>query len=58
MDAVWHGHIDSARVLLGAGADRDVRGHDGKSALDLAPEFGYSRIEVLLTERSTARAGN
>jgi ankyrin repeat protein len=38
MDALWHGFRDCARVLIDAGADLTPRGHDGKSALDIAIE--------------------
>lgn len=43
-DAVWHGHLDAARVLMKAGADRTVRGHDGLTARDLAARNGYREI--------------
>ncbi|KAB8169643.1 hypothetical protein FH609_004870 [Streptomyces sp. 3MP-14] len=40
-DALWHGYEDCARVLLSAGARTDLRGHDDKTALDVAGEtFG------------------
>jgi ankyrin repeat protein len=50
MDAVWHGHFDAARVLVETGADLSLRGHDGRTALDLAREFGYGRLEELLRQ--------
>ena len=41
-DSLWHGFRDCARVLLDAGASTDVRGHDGKTPLDIAiATFGY-----------------
>ncbi|MFF8592783.1 ankyrin repeat domain-containing protein [Streptomyces sp. NPDC015220] len=40
-DALWHGYEDCARTLVEAGARLDLRGHDGKTPLDLAVEvFG------------------
>lgn len=38
LDALWHGSADCAQVLIQAGARLDLRGHDGKTALDLALE--------------------
>jgi ankyrin repeat protein len=35
-DALWHGSQDCARALLAAGATRHLRGHDGRTPLDLA----------------------
>lgn len=58
MDAVWHGHYEAAHVLVEAGADTAVRGHDGKSALDLAREFGYARLEVMMAEARGSRPAN
>ncbi|MCC7372674.1 MAG: ankyrin repeat domain-containing protein [Chloroflexi bacterium] len=37
-DALWHGYADCAQVLVDAGARLDLRGHDGKTPLDLATE--------------------
>jgi ankyrin repeat protein/ketosteroid isomerase-like protein len=40
-DALWHGFADCARRIIDAGARLDLRGHDGKTVLDLATEvFG------------------
>jgi ankyrin repeat protein/putative intracellular protease/amidase len=38
-DAVWHGFMDCAAVLLEAGARADLPGHDGKTAAHLALEL-------------------
>ncbi|RKN36702.1 ankyrin repeat domain-containing protein [Streptomyces hoynatensis] len=40
-DAIWHGYEECARIVMAAGARRDLLGHDGKRPLDLAVEvFG------------------
>lgn len=35
-DALWHGYDACAKVLIDAGADLNVRAHDGTDALDIA----------------------
>lgn len=47
-DAVWHGHLDAARMLVAAGARTDLRGHGGHRPLSLAQRFGYREIVALL----------
>jgi uncharacterized protein len=37
-DALWHGFTECARILIEAGASLDLRGHDGKTPLDIATE--------------------
>ncbi|MDJ0567992.1 MAG: ankyrin repeat domain-containing protein [Pleurocapsa sp. MO_192.B19] len=40
-DAIWHGYKDCAQILIEAGAQLDLKGHDGKTPLDIAVEtFG------------------
>jgi ankyrin repeat protein len=43
-DAVWHGHVEAAEVLIKAGARKDLRGFDGKTPLELAKEYKYQKI--------------
>jgi ankyrin repeat protein len=43
-DAVWHGHVEAAEVLIKAGARKDLRGFDGKTPLELAKEYKYQNI--------------
>ena len=38
-DALWHGFEECAGILLDAGAAVDLRGHDGKTPLQLATEI-------------------
>jgi len=53
-DALWHGYDECAGILLDQGARLDLRGHDGKTPLDLATEvFG---AEHDLTRRIAAAA--
>lgn len=54
-DAVWHGHLEAARLLLKAGVRSDLRGHDGRSAADLARDHGYGEILELLKDGGEAR---
>jgi ankyrin repeat protein len=37
-DAVSGNHLETAQVLVNAGAKTDIRGHDGKTPLDIAKE--------------------
>ncbi|HLO87957.1 MAG TPA: ankyrin repeat domain-containing protein [Nostocaceae cyanobacterium] len=37
-DALWHGYVECAEILLNAGARLDLKGHDGKTPLDIAIE--------------------
>lgn len=45
-DAIWHGYTECARILMEAGARLDLKGHDGKTPLDLAVEV-YGEDGVL-----------
>ncbi len=47
-DATWHGHTEVVQVLLNANIPLDLQGHDGKTPLDLAIEYGYKDIEALI----------
>ena len=47
-DAVWHGHTEVVTVLLNANVPLDLKGHDGKTPLDLAIEYGYKNIEAMI----------
>lgn len=43
-DAAWHGHFEAAEVLLRAGANPLLKGHDGCTAYDLAVKNGSIRL--------------
>lgn len=47
-DAIWHGHVEAAKVLIDAGARTDLIGYDGKTPLMLAKEYRYQNIVDLL----------
>jgi ankyrin repeat protein len=47
---VLHGHVETARVFIEAGARLDLRGLDGRTPLDMAREYGYQELVNLLTE--------
>lgn len=54
-DAVWHGHLQTARVLVEAGARLDLRSHAGLTPLEHARVYGYTGIvELLADDDSTA----
>ncbi len=55
-DALWHGFDDCAAVLINAGARCDLRGHDGKTPLDIARDvFGnHHKITKQLETREYA----
>jgi ankyrin repeat protein len=50
-DAVWHGHIETVKVLLNANAPMHLRGHDGKTPLEMAIAYGYDEIAALIREK-------
>lgn len=56
-DAVWHGHTSTVRVLVEAGVRTDLRGLDGRTALDMAREYGYEEIVALLGGRGPRAIG-
>lgn len=48
-DALWHGYDECAKILIEAGARLDLKGHDGKTPLDIATEvFGADSDMVKL----------
>ena len=46
-DSLWHGYADCARILIEAGARLDLRGHDGKTPLDIAIEVFGSEDDMV-----------
>ena len=62
MHAARNGHVEIARLLLDAGAGKDVRGYNGYTALMFAAENGKVEIAQLLLDACAdknlqARAG-
>lgn len=53
-DALWHGFVECAEILVNAGASLSLRGHDGKLPLDVAVEVSGadSRIATLIHSKS------
>lgn len=51
-DALWHGYKECATVLINAGADLTLKGHDGKTALDMAVEVLGEEDDVVALLRS------
>lgn len=45
-DALWHGFSECAEILVNAGACLHLKGHDGKTVLDLAREFCGEGAEI------------
>lgn len=52
-DAIWHGHIETVKVLLDAGASLDLRTHTGKTPAELAIEYNYHEIAMLIQMKDT-----
>ncbi|MBL0393717.1 hypothetical protein JJ685_21450 [Ramlibacter monticola] len=48
VDRVRNGHADTARWLIGHGADRSLRDDPGKTAADIAREQNYLELAQLL----------
>lgn len=46
-DALWHGFSKCAEILLHAGARLDLKGHDGKTPLDIAIDVYGSDAEIV-----------
>ncbi len=51
-DALWHGYAECAEILVNAGARLDLKGHDGKTPLDIATEVLGPEHEVVKLIRS------
>ena len=49
-DAISQNHIDVVKKLLAAGARTDIKGHDKKTAVDLAKQTGREASLKLLNE--------
>lgn len=55
-DAVWHGHLEAARVLMAAGARLDLRSHAGLTPRGLAELYGYGELAEMLALAEAERA--
>ena len=52
MLATLRGEADTVKILLEKGADVNIRGNSGKTALDIAEEKGYVEIIRMIKEVS------
>jgi ankyrin repeat protein len=52
-DAIWHGHVETARVYIEAGARLDLRALDGRTPLEMARDYGYPEIVEMLERALT-----
>ncbi|MCT4613562.1 MAG: ankyrin repeat domain-containing protein [Marinifilaceae bacterium] len=43
-DAIWHGHTETARILIDAGVNTKLKAWDGMTPLDLAKKLKYKKI--------------
>lgn len=46
-DALWHGYSECAKILVAAGADLTIKGHDGKTPLMIAIDVLGQKSEVV-----------
>ena len=53
-DTVWHGHLEAARILVGAGARLDLPTHAGLTPRELAVQYGYDDLARFLAEGEEA----
>jgi len=57
-DALWHGFAECAEILIQAGARLDLKGHDGKTPLDMAKQsLGPGHAIVRLIQSKLAAVG-
>ena len=54
-DALLNGHVETAKVLVRAGANFDLQGVDGKSSRDVAGEKGLKEILEQMNSRPRSR---
>lgn len=55
-DAIWHGHTESAKLLIDAGARLDLISHGGDTPLSFAISLGYDDIAALIESALEANA--
>lgn len=53
-DAVWHGHLEAAQILVDAGARLDLKTHAGLTPRELALLYRYDDLARLLVEAERA----
>jgi ankyrin repeat protein len=50
-DAIWHGHTQTAKILIEAGVDTSIKAWDGLTPLDLAKKHNFIEIVTLLENK-------
>ena len=50
-DAIWQNNIETAKVLIEAGAKLDIKSKDGQTALDLAKARDRMQIVALIEQK-------
>ena len=50
-DAIWENHVDTARVIIEAGADLTLKSHRGETPLDFARAKRRSEIVTLIEHK-------
>ncbi|TGN55950.1 hypothetical protein E4L95_14545 [Paracoccus liaowanqingii] len=53
-DAVWHGHLEAAKVIVDAGARLDLKTHAGFTPRELATLYGYRTVAQFLAAAEQA----
>ncbi|MCX5697779.1 MAG: ankyrin repeat domain-containing protein [Candidatus Omnitrophica bacterium] len=51
-DALWHGFKECAMILIEAGASVSIKGHDGKTPLDIAREVFGNEDDIVMILKS------
>lgn len=57
-DALWHGCTECAQILLDAGARLDLKGHDGKTPLDIAIDVCGADSDIVKAISKAMKAGS
>jgi uncharacterized protein len=54
-DAVWHGHVETAQVLIASGSPLVIKTHTGHTPKELAVRYGYDELARRLGEAERAQ---
>ncbi len=50
-DAIWQNNVETAQVLIDAGAKLDIKSNDGQTALELAKARDRKKIVALIEQK-------
>ena len=53
-DAIWQNNVDTARVIVEAGADLTLRNHEGQTPLEMAKARGRKQIIAIIEQQPGA----